>query len=538
MMNHPKYFGHGFCAVGPVRRFVEVVCVVGAVAYFGLVVGALWGTWNLIGMSPDTPRYLLPSAAALFEGRWDHVQRPFGYPAIAYVSIWVGGSLDALVVLQLALYVLSGLLIYVAVRIPFRSGSRADGPAAAGIVAPLAATGAMIAYFLLSSRLLASVFYVLPEFVSSATALGALTLCLTLMINRMHRPAYAAALATAAAGCAAMLISLKPAMSGTAGLTLILAAWGLIHQSYRAPRSLIISTLVAMVAIPSAVLVIDSHLVRKYRDFGALEFGALTAFCNNAPLIVRNLETPGVTGNRLLGEDGSRKVAQFLHETMAAGTAQNFQTQGFNGDYCLWYLEERRRELEREYFGSTPDEVVQTYRRLVFASVLEAPGSYALRFGRQLKAYLVSDQVTCSLDRKWNDRSFRSYPLVDRLIRLYATGPTAQTLPTAPGADTLCTRLAPLLNLWHLPVIAIALTLAILHLGMGWRRPRLDNGAQAVLLSMAFWLSGAVVVALVETFDRQRYVTVMFPVYIVALAITGAYLVSTVTRSLSVRLRA
>jgi hypothetical protein len=495
-------------------------------AYFALMVGALWGTWELIGMSPDTPNYLLPSAATLFDGHWHHVQRPFGYPALIYVAIMIGGSLNALVAFQLALYLLAGLLVYATVQIPLYLGSEANDQSAGAIAVYLFATGAMIGYILLSSQLLAFAFYVLPEFVSSATALVALTLCLILMRNHIRRQTHVAALAIAASVCAAMLISFKPSMTGTAGLTLMLAAWCLIRQSRYVSRWLLVGVLVAMLAIPSAVFIIDNQLVRNYRDSESIEFGALTAFCNNAPLIVRDLETPDTTSGHLLGDDGSRKVAQFLHDSIAAGTGQDFQIQGFNGDHCLWYFEEQRKKLEKEYFGTNPDEVVQTYRRLVIASILDAPGSYALRISEQMKAYLVSDLVTCDPGRQW-DKPYAGYPLVDRLISQYAKGPTAQTLPIAPGASTLCHRLAPLFNLLDLPVIGVALSLSVLQLLRTWSRQGLNSAyARAVLLSTGFWLSGAVVVALVETFDRQRYVTVMFPVHIVALAIAGAYLVA------------
>jgi hypothetical protein len=491
-------------------------------AYSLLVARSLWGSWQLLGIEPDTPTYLKPVAAALFQGGWDHLQRPFGYPALAYVATRIGGSIDALVALQLGLYALACFLIYAAVLGPL---SRADRTPGMKLIAPLVAVAAAIGYFQLSSHLLALAFYVVPELVSSTVALTALTLCLILIGNRQHGPLFALALAILSSLCAALLVAFKPSMIVTAALTLAVGVLGLIRQSH-VSRLLLGATLAAMIAMPSATLLIDNYLARKYES--GVAWGALMAFCNNADLIVTSLEKPSGAGRRILGEDGSREVANFLRH---ADTGDDHLVQGFDEDNCMWHLWRSREELEKRYFGATPDDVAQTYRRLVIASVLEAPVSYASRVGRQLMFFLVADQVTCNPQYQNDWRGQASFPEVDRLISLYhVESPTSQALPTAPGADVFCSRLAPVLKALQLPLLLLAIAVAIFDLVAG--RARIQ--AAAVLLSTGFWLSSSVIVALVETFDRegplmmawgrQRYVTVMFPVYMVMLAIAAGYL--------------
>jgi hypothetical protein len=502
-----------FIALDMVRRLVLITSLTAAIVYFGLVVNSLLGAGGLVGMSPDTPNYLLPAATQIFEGHWTHAQRPFGYPAIVYLSLWIGDSLNMVVAFQLALYVLSGWLVYLAVLISFRSCSQAN---VSTVIAPVFALGGMVGYFVLSSDLLAFAFYVLPESLTATSALAAFTSCLALVVKPNHRPACAMALAVAAAFCAALLISLKPSMTITAALTLLLAAWSLQHQRYLT-RSYIITTLISMVALPIAVLITDRYLVRKYNDVRVTQFGVLNMFCNNVPLIIDSLETPSKHGHRLLGKEGSREVTEFLRDTIRAEIdTSKFRIQGFDGNYCLWYFEERRLGLERKYFGTAPDEVLRTYQRIVLASLLDAPGGYAFRFVRQMKAYLLGDQVACNRNQRWADRSFVTYPLVEKLVG-YSVHSDSRTLPLAPGANTLCKRLAPFRS--QLPIFSMAILLAGVFLGICWRRLPSDTGMQAVLLSIAFWVSGAMIVALVATFDEKRFVTVMFPVFVVMCAI-------------------
>jgi hypothetical protein len=509
------------------RRTALAISLGGVVAYSVVLISELWGTSELVGIHPDTTTYLRPAAAAFFEGKWDHLLRPFGYPALAYIVIKLGGSLNALVTFQLVGYFFAGCLIYLVVLISLGYANRGLHEAN---TAPLFATAAMLAYFVSCTRPLEFAYYVIPESICSTTAVAALTMCATLICNRLHPPTKAVALAIAASACSAFLISLKPSMAGVAILTLVLAGWGFIRQNCRASGWFVTITLTTMVAIPSAVVLVDDWLIRKYADEYAKEFGPLTAFCNNAPLVVSSLERSSTNGRRLLGENGARDVAQFLRNVIA-GPGSGWPLLGFDGDRCVWVLEQQRKELERKYFGIKPEQVAGTYRQLVISSIIENPADYLVRISKQISAYIATDKISCNRPSlsDWSEYQMSLY--VKRLISFYAMGPTSDhALPVAPGTNTLCLRLNPFLSLLGPLLILLAVALATIQL-MRARRQHVDSAQQrAVLSSAGFWLSGAIIVALVHTFDIGRYVIVMFPVYIATLAIALGYLMGTARR--------
>src|SRR5262249_55546631 len=123
-------------------------------------------------------------------------------------------------------------------------------------------------------------------------------------------------------------------------------------------------------------------------------------------------------------------------------------------------------------------------------------------------------------------RDVTNWSVVDRLVAKYGLGPTDQSFPSTPGADSVCRPLAQMVSGLQLPVISAAVILALIS--YVWRRSRqreASPGARAVLLSTGFWLSGAIIVALTETFDVHRYVIVMFPVFIATFAIAIGHIV-------------
>jgi hypothetical protein len=289
--------------------------------------------------------------------------------------------------------------------------------------------------------------------------------------------------------------------------------------------------LAAMVALPTAVFVVDGYFARKYGDAQWDMFGPVTAFCNNAPLIADNLQTPNSAGNRLLGESGARDVAAFLRAVIEQHPSKGaWPIEGYNGDVCQYTLWEWRQRLESKYFGATSQEVARKYRSLIIGSILEAPGSFAERVVTQMKAYAAANQVTCETSRQQH-RSPGDLPwlfkgdLVDKLVATYGFGPTDQSFPSAPGTDSICYSSGQMVSGLQLPVIGTAVILALIY--CGWRRLRrreVSPGATAVLLTTGFWLSGAAVVALVHTFDVSRYYVVMFPIFVATFAIASGYI--------------
>jgi hypothetical protein len=368
-----------------VQRVVFVTSIVGILTYSMLVANALWGSWTLIDLQPDSETYLWPAATALFEGHWFRASRPFLYSLLTYEAIKLGGSLQALVLTQLVLYVTASIALYTAVCAPlFASLNLVFERTKAFAVAHTFSLAATFGYFALSSSYLASAFYIAPELVSSVAALSALSLCLTLLINNRHPAVVAVALALAAAACAALLVGFKPSMMATAGLTLILAAWGLVLHRRNLSRLVLGFVLAIMLAMPTAVFAVDGYFARKYGDTNWDLLGPLNAFCNNAPLIADNLQTPDSAGNRLLGKTGASDVAAFLRAVINEYDGA-WGIEGYNGDFCQWDLAEWRNRLEDKYFGTTPQEVARTYRWLIIGSILEAPGSYARHVIIQMK---------------------------------------------------------------------------------------------------------------------------------------------------------
>jgi hypothetical protein len=526
----------GLLGSNTVRRIALVTSIVGVVIYFMFLESAFWGSWTLIDLQRDSRSYLWPAATALFEGHWFRIERPFLYPLLAYEAIKLGGSLQALVLTQLVLYATASIVLYMTVLAAlFSSLNLILERTKAFAVAHIFAIAAGFGYFVLSSHYLASAFYIGPELVSSVAALLALSLCL-LLINYRHPVVSSAALALAAAVCAALLVGFKPAMTATAGLTLVLAAWGLVRHSQNLSRLVLGLILITMLAMPIAVFSVDGHFARKYGDTRWDTDGPVSAFCNNAPLIADNLQTPDSAGNRLLGETGATDVVAFLRAVIneqhpRGGT---WRIEGYNGDVCQYDLKDWRQGLENKYFGATTQEIARTYRWLVIGSILEAPGAFAKRVFTQLKAYVTSNEVTCEVLRQ-EQRSPGHLPppafavdgsVVDQLVSKYGLGPTDQSFPAATGSDLVCRSLSWMVGGLQLPIISIAVILALLS--CGWRRSRqreASTGATAVLLTAGFWLSGAALVALVHTFDVYRYVVVMFPIFIATLAIASGYIV-------------
>jgi hypothetical protein len=526
----------GLLGSNAVRRIALVTSIVGVVIYFMFLGSALWGSWTLIDLQRDSRSYLWPAATALFEGHWFRIERPFLYPLLAYEAIKLGGSLQALVLTQLVLYATAGIVLYTTVLAAlFSSLNPILETTKAFVVAHIFAIAAGFGYFVLSSHYLGSAFYIGPELVSSVAALLALFLCLLLIYYR--RPVVSsAALALAAAFCAALLVGFKPAMTVTAGLTLVLAAWGLVRHSQNLSRLVLGLILITMLAMPIAVLIVDGYFARKYGDTKWDTDGPVSAFCNNAPLIADNLQTSESAGNRLLGKTGAMEVAAFLrtviNEQHPRGGA--WRIEGYNGDVCQYDLRDWREHLESKYFGATSQEIARTYQWLVIGSILEVPGAFAKRVFTQMKAYVTSNEVTCEVLRQ-EQRSPGHLPppafavdgsVVDQLVSKYGVGPTDQSFPATPGSDLVCRSSSRMVSELRLPIISMAFILALFS--FGWRRSRqreVSPGATAVLLTTGFWLSGAAIVALVHTFDVYRYVVVMFPIFIATLAIASGYIV-------------
>src|SRR5262249_55920641 len=140
--------------------WVGITSIVSAVIYFMFLASALWGSWTIIDLQPDSDSYLAPAAAALFEGHWFRASRPFGYSLLAYEAIKIGGSLQALVFIQLVLYVTGSLFLYTAIFLAlFASLNSVLIRIRALFAAHIFAIAAVFGYFVFSTRYLASVFY-------------------------------------------------------------------------------------------------------------------------------------------------------------------------------------------------------------------------------------------------------------------------------------------------------------------------------------------------------------------------------------------
>jgi len=499
-----------------------------AILVAALVAHSLWGAWRLVDLQPDSAVYLAPAATALFAGEWGHLMRPFVYPAMAFVAVWSGGTLEHLIAVQIAAYLLGAPLIYAIVVLPGQLAARSLDHSRTAFnrsMSHLIAAAAIVLYFSLSALYLASVFYVAPEIFSSIAALAALWLSLKLMLDRRLKPGRLAAYALGAGLCAAAIVGMKPALLALAGLTLLLASWGLWQQRTRCRKAMLIATWGAMIALPAAVVVGDRYLAQQYHDASARLFGPTTVFCNNADIIGQALETPHSRARQLLGDTAARDVAQFLKDVQED---ESWPLLGFNGDRCMYTLAVRRSALERRYFGPTSDDVVRTYRQLLTASIADAPDLYMNRVARQFKRFLLNrsaDDCYRHDLHTWLPGTFApDLPLVQRLVEERGSTIRGHALPHPLPLDTLCNDLAKRMTTAHIPLIALALIGATLCLfGRRTMPRRLTTLAQAALVSIGFWLSTAPIVALTHTFDIERYITVTFPLYVVMLASTLSF---------------
>ncbi len=510
------------------HRLVVLLSMATGLTVTALTTYSLWGAWQLVDLQPDSAQYLAPAATALFAGDWSHLVRPFVYPTLVFAAIWSGGTLDHLIALHIAAYLLGAPLIYAIVLLPGQLAARSLDHSRTTFnraLSHLLAAAAVVVYFSLSALYLASVFYVAPEIFSSIAALAALWLSLKLMLDRRLKRTNLTACALGAGLCAAAIVGMKPALLALAGLTLLLATWGLWQQRMRFQKTMLIATWGAMIALPAAVVVGDRYLAQHYHDAAARLFGPTTVFCNNADIIDQALETPNSRARQLLGDSAARDVAQFLKDVQED---ESWPLLGFNGDRCMYTLAARRIALERRYFGPTSDAVARTYRQLSIASIADAPELYARRIVRQLKRFLLdrsADDCYRHDQHLWLPGTFApDLPLVRRLIAELGSGIREHTFPHPLPLEMLCSDLAKRMTTAHLPLIVLALIgAALCFLGRRTMPRRLTALAQAALISIGFWLSAAPIVALVHTFDIVRYITVTFPLYVAMLASTLSF---------------
>ena len=521
------------------QRLLILLSSSAAAAFVAATAYSFWGAWRLVELEPDSPGYLAPAAAAIFEGRWDHIAaRPFVYPGFLYMAIRWGGTLDHVVALQMAAYLLCAPLLYAIVLLPTRRSVTADARPRIGfsVYAPHAmAAGAVAVYFSLSGYYLASAFYVAPELLPSCLALASLWLCLKLTLDRHLRPAAAVAYALAAALSATLLIGMKPAMWALAGLTLALASGGLWRQRLRPRAATLIAAWMVMLALPAAVVVADNRLVQKYQDSTAQLFGHQLAFCNNVDLIRQALETPGSRARQAVGEPAAQAISAFLREIPAKEPSPIL---GYNGDRCMYELGAQRTEIERRYFGARTEDVAHAYRQLFAASVADAPGLYAKRVLRQLRAYVLErPHLDCfrGSQRRWTDDEVAGIglPLVQRLVQERSSRLDGQPFPQPLLAEESCGDLVSLIYRPHVPLIIVAMIgSAVCYVRRRSMPAMLLALAQAALIGIAFWLSAAAIVALLHSFDVIRYTTVAFPLYVAMLASTSLFALTLVAYTL------
>jgi len=171
---------------------------------------------------------------------------------------------------------------------------------------------------------------------------------------------------------------------------------------------------------------------------------------------------------------------------------------------------------------------VRTYRQLLTASIADAPGLYARRVVRQFKRFLLdrsADDCYRHDQHAWSPGTFApDLALVQRLIDERGSDIRGQAFPHPFPLNTLCRDLAKRMNTAHIHLATLSLIGATLcFFGRRTMPRRLILSAQAALISIGFWLSTAPIVALVHTFDIERYITVTFPLYVVMLASTLSF---------------
>jgi hypothetical protein len=244
-------------------------------------------------------------------------------------------------------------------------------------------------------------------------------------------------------------------------------------------------------------------------------------FCNNADVISTALENPRSRASVLLGAEGAEAYRGFLLDVL---DQQGWPVQGFNGDACVYEFDARRRALEQTYLGTDSAQVGRGYRRIIAASIADAPGSYARRVLNQFRAMLnTRSPLNC-----FRGFSATGAPLavpiagasmLDRLL----VGHQASADPVVPRqwyAEVWCGQALPVLRGAHADLALVLVTALAVWLLSG--RPGVAGIVKltvATLLAFLFWMSSGVVVALSHTFDIDRYLTVGFPLYIAMLAL-------------------
>jgi hypothetical protein len=487
----------------------SLVLACGLLAAQGL---ELWAIRQLMEVSPDTAGFLAPAVSGLLSDAWDHREgRPFGYPLLAYLALRSGGDLVALANTQIGLYLLGAVLVYLIVLMPAKGGLR---PVAFGIAAAAAA-----GYVLLSGTYLSTVLQITPEMPAAVAMLLGLWCCMALLLRRCG-PGHAALLVAGAALAAAALVALKPALLGTAALIVAVGCGSLLWQRHLSPTIRWLFVLL-LLGLPGIAKVTDDLLAARYHDGKSLTFGPTTAFCNNADVISTALEDPRSRASVLLGAEGAEAYRGFLLDVL---DRPGWRLQGFNGDACVYDFDARRRALEQTYLGTDSAQVGRGYRRILAASILDAPGSYARRVLKQFRAMLKTrSPLNC-----FRGFSATGAPLavptsgalmLDRLL----LGHRASAEPVVPRqwyADVWCGQALPVLRGAHADLALVLMTALAIWLLSG--RPGAAGIVKltvATVLAALFWISSGAVVALSHTFDIDRYLTVGFPLYIAMLAL-------------------
>jgi hypothetical protein len=511
-----------------------------AVALCVLVGFSLLASWPLIDIQPDTPVYLAPAATAVYEGGWTHYLRPFLYPFFIFLAVDSGGSIDVLVAVQLVAYVLSALLLYAVVIAPARAvvaDRRQRFFLGADAASHLLAVLAVVAYFAASTRYLASAYFVGPELLSSFAALLALWASLLLMLYGPMPARHLLGALLLAGLSAGMLVGLKPALLLVAAVPLACAAWRLGRNVDNLGVMHRLAAFSLVLAMPAFVLMVDAYLVERYNDRAAAFFGPATAFCNNADIVKPLLEVPDSRVRQVVSAAAAADLTDFLAEVLAD---DSWSLMGYNGDQCMYTLAQHRVRIEREHFGPDLDAAADMYAQIVVAAAWEAPTLFAARVARQLHAFaFIKLPLDCAphYQQNWPRGSFSHRPLVQRLVEEKSTGSAGRQFPEPPPVAWMCRSTAEKLEfLWPFALVSAGLGILLLLRRSVRAGRRLSLFAVAALLGGCVWISSAAIVALVHSFDINRYATVIFPVYIATLALCLRFAVAILLTLVSIAL--
>jgi hypothetical protein len=494
----------------------------------GVLILFAWAAWARFALpldpiaDPDTWGYLSPALRKLTGAEFGHTNgRNFIYPGFLYLLLRIFRDFRAITVAQHFFGLLAGAILVLTWR---RARVFVPNPGVGHAVhAGLGLLAAAI--FLLASEPIRFETQLRPEgvcaFLISVNLYVVIQFAACFFVE--GRQAASVAYGIAAVFSSILLASAKPsfwlaAMAVLLPVAMFFVQRGLIWQKI---------ALGGGAALSAALLLLPEHFLGR-NDKASQTFLPTTLFVIHANLIRDQMADDLTSGAKVpYPREWLGHVQRALSDEIAKSVAAKsriYSTLGFDPDY-LWHGQASIAAQLRREFGNNVRGLCAFYRFYYWRIWRERPLLVVKKIARQMAIFYAPicpvynrgkylsldayDQGVTSLDIQPYHKVSAAYPpAIDFMNR---TKSSAQSVPVVYQPPYIRWILSVMART-HLPLLLIALALVAVVLTQERRRRRLGWLAALVLLGYLYNATSCVEVAVIQSLDVRRFITVqMFP---------------------------